>query len=160
MVTKEQRRRRLARQHWERQQVRRAASRRRARRNGIIVAIVVGVLAVAAVIYVVFFLLRGGSSSAATRPSTHPGTSAGIGVLAAPPAAPGPGYILGDGTDRPHRGDHRVEPGRPVAVDGEKPGADGFLTGYGDSSPFDHGEAGTGQAASSGIGKDVKVTTT
>ncbi|GAA2758096.1 hypothetical protein [Actinopolymorpha rutila] len=123
-------------------------------------AIVVGVLAVAAVIYLVFFLLRGDNSSAASRPGTRAGTSAGNGVLAAPPAAPGPGYILRSGADRPRHGEQRLEPGRLVLVGGEKPGAEGFLTGYGDSSPFDHGEAGTGRAESSDIGKDVKVTTT
>ncbi|SDS84099.1 hypothetical protein [Actinopolymorpha singaporensis] len=161
MVTKEQRRRRLARQHWERQQVRRATRRRRARRNAVVVAVVLGVLAVAAVVYLVFFLLRGDNSSASA--SARPGTSAGIGVLAAPPATPGPGYILGSGTDRPRHGEQRVEPGQPGPagpVGGEKPGAERFLTGYGDSSPFDHGEAGTERAVSSVIGKDVKVTTT
>lgn len=113
----------------------------------------------AAVVYLVFFLLRGDNSSASARP----GTSAGIGVLAAPPATPGPGYILGSGTDRPRHGEQRVEPGQPGPagpVGGEKPGAERFLTGYGDSSPFDHGEAGTERAVSSVIGKDVKVTTT
>ncbi len=156
MVTREQRRRRLARQHWERQQVRRATNRRRARRNGIIVAVVVGILAVAAVIYIVFFLLRGDSSSAAARP----GTSAGIGVLAAPPAAPGAGYILGNGADRPRHGEQRVGPVRlvPVVAKNPMPRDSSLATVTRPRSIA--GAAGTGQAASSIIGKDVKVTTT
>ncbi|MFD2081043.1 hypothetical protein SAMN05421678_104276 [Actinopolymorpha cephalotaxi] len=119
-------------------------------------AVVVGVLAVAAAVYLIFFLVRGDSSSAAARP----GTSARIGVLAAPPAAPAPGYILGNGADRPRHGEHRAGPGRlvPVVAKNPVPRDSSLATVIRPRSIT--GVAGTGQAASSGIGKDVKVTTT